>query len=185
MFISTERRCCFVCVPKTGTQAMTRFLEAGIPNRRVFNAESLYGYHANLSEVTDIPFSIYDLWSFAVVRNPFDRLVSYCAAFDTDFQRYPIESIRAALLEAVDNPDNRWLKPQVFFTSGVKTIYRFEDLAAAIKDIKLVLNIDDSLQIDVVNESTHGRYSMYFDSELKALVESTYAEDLQEFGYRF
>lgn len=189
MIILPEKGACFVCVPKTGTQAFSQFLEKALRTDEslVFSVESLYEYHANLKEVENtqqLPFSIYDTWTFAVVRNPFDRLVSYCASTDLNFQHDPFGSIKAALLLALET-DNRWLLPQVYFTAGVKTIYKFEDLDLAIEDVKVKLGIDSSLSMSKVNESTHKRYPVYFNSETKDLAEHIYADDLREFDYRF
>lgn len=190
MLILTEQVACFVCVPKTGSQAVSAWLESHF--RQWGNAghavESLNDWHASLPEVEatkQLAFSVYDLWSFAIVRNPFDRLVSYCAAFDEDFANDPHGSLRRALETAIDGDVNRWMMPQAIITQGVKSVFRFESFADAEKRIRFRLGIEDASPIPAINESSHQRYPVYFTSELKEMAESFYAEDLRTFEYRF
>lgn len=189
MLIIPEYGACFVMVPKTGGQALAARLEAALrtPEARTFAVEALHDYHANLEETEstgELPFSLYDMWSFAVVRNPFDRLVSFCAFDDPEFQHNPQHSMAAALQLVEEGNAPRWLWPQVHFTAGVKKLYRFEELPAAVQDINARLPIGDE-PLALVNESVRERHAAYYDSELKARVESVYHEDLLTFGYRF
>lgn len=187
MLILAEKGLCFVCTPKTGGQAIAKYIENLFPDRRTFNVERLHYGHANLQEVeesAELGFSIYNMRSVAVVRNPFDRLVSYCASTDPGFHLDHVSSIRNALFTAADDPENRWLKPQGFFTQGVKVVYRFENFKQIIQDLSEILGVDYT-SAPVVNDSVHERYQKYFDNELKGMVEEIYADDLREFGYRF
>ena len=190
MLIIPEHAFCFVCVPKTGSQSMARHLEDSLRNERsrTFSVESLNDWHATIDEVEatgQLPFSLYDMWSFAVVRNPFDRLVSFCAFEDTEFEVNPQRSMNNALQLVIDDVAPRWLWPQKYFTAGVKKVYRFEELPAAVREINERLNIDLDTKLKLVNESARERYQAYYDSELKSLVETVYAEDLATFDYRF
>lgn len=190
MLILPEHGACFVCVPKTGTQALTQYLEKHLrtSESRKFSVESLHDYHASLAEVDEtgqLPFSIYNMWSFAVVRNPFERIVSYCASADLEFERNPQESVKKTLIDFLENGQNRWMFPQSYFTSGVKQLYRFEALDEAVRALKVRFDISDKEPMPKVNESFHDRYPMYFDGDTKLLAEYAYAEDLQAFGYRF
>lgn len=190
MLILPEYGACFVCIPKTGTQALSQYLEKYLRTNesRRFSVESLHDYHASLEEVErvgDLPFSIYNTWTFAVVRNPFDRVVSYCASTDPSFEQNPQESVKRALIDFLENGQNRWMLPQSYFTAGVKQLYQFEALGDAVQSLKDRFGISDSGPMPKVNESFHGRYPMYFDGDSKALAEYAYAEDLRAFEYRF
>lgn len=189
MLIVPEYAFCFVCIPKTGSQAMSRYLESKLRNddSTTFWVESLHDWHASVEEVEqvgELPFSLYDVWSFAVVRNPFDRLVSYCAMSD-DFQVAPRNVIRAKLQSAIDGDDDRWMLPQSYFARGVKKLYRFEQLPQAVEELKDRFGIADNDPFPHINKSLRDRYAAYFDGELKAMVEEYYAEDLAAFGYKF
>lgn len=193
MLLLTPLAACFVCVPKTGSQAISAHLEAHARQERdyelhSYDVESLHDWHASLEETEAsglLPYSVYDLWSFAVVRNPYDRLVSYCAAEDPEFAHAPRYSLHQHLDLLEQGVAPRWLWPQVHFTAGVKTLYRFEDLATAARDINTRLGIAPDVPLPVLNESSRERYPVYYDSELRARVAELYRQDLHAFDYRF
>lgn len=188
MLILPEKHAIFVAVPKTGSMALSQYIERSVRPSGVagLEVESLNEWHATLEEVAPfVPFSVYDVWSFAVVRNPFDRLVSYCAGHDPHFQVDARQSIAAALARVLRGEGNRWLAPQSEVTAGVKSLYRYEDFATAVPAILDRLEIPVPEQFPTVNESERGPYRAYFDGNLKAMLESAYAEDLKTFGYRF
>ncbi len=169
---------------------MSQYLEGQLRHNEsiVHGVEALHDWHASISEVEatgELPFSLHDMWTFAVVRNPFDRLVSYCAAFDPDFSADPHSSIHRHLQSMLDGETNRWLLPQEHFAQAVKTIYRFEFLAEAVKDINQRFGIPADSVLPVVNESEHARYPVYFTGELKGMAETFYANDLRTFDYKF
>lgn len=190
MLILPEHGACFIAIPKTGGQAMASHLESHLrtPESRTFDVEALHDWHANIEEVEStgaLPFSLYDMWSFAVVRNPFDRLVSYCAFNDDYFHHDPRGSLDAHLKMVEEGDANRWLLPQSYFAAGVKCLYRFEELDSAVLDINARFGIEGSAPLPVINESKRGRYAAYFDRELKARAEEAYKVDLLNFDYRF
>lgn len=189
MFIIPEMGACFVAIPKTGSQTIAAWLQNNFrdDNSVVYAVESLHDWHANIEEVEatgELPFSIYDMWSFAMVRNPFDRLVSYCAQNCPEFQTHPRDVLREKLLAAIAGEEDRWMLPQSYFARNVKKLYRFEELPAAAIDIANRLGIHDAA-LPHVNKSSRDRYPAYYDSELKSMVEHYYAEDLAAFGYSF
>lgn len=188
MLILAEKHAIFVAVPKTGSMALSRYIERSVRPDDVAgpDAERLHEWHATLEEVQPfLPFSVYDVWSFAVVRNPFDRLVSYCAGHDPHFQVNHKESISAALARVLRGEADRWLAPQVDLTAGVKTLFRYENLLHDFETILERLEIPVPEQMPRENESERGPYRTYFDGDLKAMVETAYADDLASFGYRF
>lgn len=190
MLIIPEKGACFVCVPKTGTQAMTRYLETALRNDEsmVYEVERMHDNHATIAEVEAeqaLPFSLYDAWSFAFIRNPFDRLVSHCAKSYPDFLEAPRDAIRDALTRVMQGEENRWMLPQVYFTAGVKALYRFERMEEGFAAIKQRLGIEDDSPLPKINESQRDRYAAYFDNDLKSLAEFVYADDLREFSYGF
>ncbi len=190
MLIVPEFAACFVCVPKTGSQAISLYLESKLRNNesRVFPADSLNDYHATLAEVErtkSLPFSVYDVWSFAFVRNPFDRFVSYCAATDPLFSYAPRDTMANVIYRLMNGGKDRWLYPQTFFTAGVKSIFRFENLNEDMKLVMERLGVPSDDVVPVVNESQHDRYQAYYDSDLKSMIEKLYADDFKAFGYEF
>lgn len=181
MIILPKQQAVFVGVPRAGSMAVSRWLESlRPPSYALEDAEKLHDYHASLPEAMEITSQpLYAFWSFAMVRNPFERLVSYCAMFDEDFELNP----RVALHRALAEPVNRWTMPQHDLLDGVKTVYRFEALDAAVADIAARLQITATFQKE--NESEHDPYRAYYTPELREMAEMRYGPDLQVYGYGF
>jgi hypothetical protein len=68
MHYSDNPKIVFVAIPKTGTRSVVDYLEEH------FNARKAKGTHTHSS---DIPARLKNHYSFTIVRNPFDRMVSY------------------------------------------------------------------------------------------------------------
>lgn len=146
-----------------------------------------------------------DAFKFAIVRNPWDRLVSaylYLKAgrtkddrawFVDHLARYA--SIREFVL-ALQNPFVRgyvlaWrhFMPQWYFICerqgevAVNELLRFERLKDDLPALMARLGIDRP--IDRANATEREPYQRYFDSETREIVGSIYKDDISMFGYRF
>lgn len=184
MIILPDQDAVYVAIPKTGGMAMSHWLEKAFrQDGERFEVESLHDWHANLSEALDVSgFPLFRMQSFCVVRNPYDRLVSYCAMAYPNFQNDP----QGVLYEDLTSPEmNRWQLPQVYFTEGIKTIYFFEYLDDVIRSVRHRLGIPDEIVFEKENESQRGHYREYFDSSLRELVMARYGQDLNAFDYRY
>lgn len=187
MIILPEQNAVFVGIPRTGSKAMSLWLEAafraeGGAGATRYPVESLHDWHATLSEALEASgYPLFRMWSFAVVRNPFDRLVSWAAMSDPNFESNGQYAVRRVLLE--DN--SRWMLPQTYFTDGVKQIYRFEKLDQAIIELRERLGISEDIEFPHEHETNHDHYRAYFDDELRQLVFEKYAEDFKAFDYGF
>lgn len=184
MIILPEQNAVFVGIPRTGSMAMSRWLERAFRDGMgsPYPVESLHDWHATLSEaVDDSGFPLFRMWSFAVVRNPFDRLVSWAAMSDPDFAFDP----RGALLRLLQAEPTRWTLPQVYFTDGVSQVYRFERLQEAVDDLRERLGVPADVLFPTEHETEHEQYRVYYDKELRELVMARYADDFAAFNYRF
>lgn len=137
-------------------------------------------------------------YTFAFVRNPFDLLVSMFEG-----SRHIINGIGLQPHHNENEEFGTWLKRVVkedigypgkrslFFmlfkedgSSGVNYIGRFEEL-----DKHLYIIADDIGQEYKpwykINDSARKAYHHYYDNELKELVERTWGQDLEVFGYQF
>lgn len=184
MIILPDQNAVFVGVPRTASKSMSQWLERGLrePGASPFPVESLHDWHATLSEAVDLSnYPLFRMWSFAVVRNPFDRLVSQCAMNDPNFAVNPRES----LLVALDAEPTRWTLPQTYFTDGVTQVYRFEELPVSIAALRERLGIPDHVGFEREHETDREPYRVYYDGELRARVLDRYASDFAAFDYRF
>lgn len=172
----------FVGVPRAASLSISRWLEPLKCGEALCEAERMHHFHASLHEAAEVcAYPLFRCWSFAVVRNPFDRIVSYCAMFDVDWGIDPAGCVRRSL----ESPVNRWTMPQSDIVRSVKTLYRFEALDECIADIAERLSIATPLVNVAEHETDHGHYRGYFTPETRKMAESRYAQDLFNFDYGF
>lgn len=184
MIILPKQQAVFVGVPRAGSKAISQWLEKALrePSYALEEAEKLHSYHASIPEAMEVTNKpLYAYWSFAVVRNPFDRLVSHCAMFDEKFEMMPQQS----LLRALTEPMTRWTLPQHDLLDGVSNIFRFEQLDAAIVALRERFGIPESHEFVPEHQSEHGPYRGYYTPELRELVEQRYSADLLIYNYGF
>lgn len=145
-----------------------------------------------------IPCDTWDsYWKFAVVRNPWDLVVStyhyqksmydravsplldhdfasvihHCRSFDDFARLYPaIRSDMTSLLEV----DGTYA---IDFTARIETL---QDDIATISD-----RLGVPLLLPRHNESDHSHYREYYSRETKQIVANHFARDIDRFGYRF
>lgn len=184
MIIMPEQNAVFVGVPRTASMSMHRWLELGLRGGESspFPIESLHSWHANLDEACrDSNYPLLTMWAFCVVRNPFDRLVSYCAAEDPFFAQDP----RHSVLNALSEPVNRWTRPQIFFAKDIKQVFKFEELREAVLFLRKRLGISNEIEFPAFHETERPHYRACYTDEARELAEDRYAIDLNEFGYGF
>jgi hypothetical protein len=207
-----------VHIPKTAGTSVEAALgmhgdktEIGI--RPYFNQrpdpEHLYG--GNLQHMTaarlrlvlqdDARFERY--FKFAVVRNPWDRLVSTCAWSDqkwvqgvelsgAEFERL-VRELHAAFRAAKDSSRPlvlpAHLEPQTAYVLDERRqpmldyLARYENLAADWEHIRERLQVSTPLPVRM--RSHHRPYREYYNDATRAMVGEIYAEDARAFGYDF
>lgn len=218
MPISHAHRCIFIHIPKTGGTSIERALGMRGRNKSE-DRELLYGRiesddlkrHALLSgylqhiTMADIhtlyperPFA--DYFSFAIVRNPWDRLVSTYVHKDGHLLR----TARARGIElegssfdeyvrAVSELRHAHLQPQHEYLVdehgelAVDYVGRFESpLVAAFDEICRRLGIRKVLSHEKKSTQRKSQdHRSYYSPETKKIVEKRYAGDIELFGYQF
>ena len=132
-----------------------------------------------------------DLYSFGLVRNPWDRMVSiytfvrqhrphprHAEANEVDFRAFFDASGFQDL-----RPQSEWLCD----ASGevmVSEVFRFEDLAGAYASIARRCGLGEAA-LPHVNASERSDYRSFYDDDLAERVGQAFAEDVERFGYRF
>ncbi len=130
--------------------------------------------------------------SFAVVRNPWARFVSYVAFMmrhNGAFERDP----RGAMRRVLDHPQNQsavHFRPQSDFVVDeggrqiVTRLCRAERLQQDFDALCAEFGLAPSV-LEVRNASDHRPYAEHYDDELVARVGALYAADVARFGYAF
>lgn len=205
--LSHRHRFVFLAVPKVASHSIRFALRAHLDDddeeqvslfvrkridRPIFNAQE-HGHQTAAEVRAALGEALWEQYfSFAVVRNPWDRFVSYVAFMmrhNGAFDRDP----RAAMQRVLANPQNQSLvhyRPQSDFVTDasgaliVSKICRAERLQQDFDEVCTALNLPRS-ELEVRNASTHRPYVEYYDDALREAVAERYRADIERFGYVF
>jgi hypothetical protein len=208
MTLSEGNLYCFIAPPKTGTTTITHLLEKDESALRdcvpVDRKKVFVSGHAAAREVAELlgEERWSRLFSFAIVRNPWDRFVSSYFFYKNGLAAEGVRTGRDRRLPTVLKvasanllPFNLWVwiyrpvpcSEYVTDRQGkviVSKVYRFEDYAAAFKDICVRLNIPKP-ELKKANASKHKDYRQYYNKVSIRLVGRRCRSDVELFGYTF
>jgi len=210
--LCTEYRCIFVHIPKTAGMSIERgFLDQlglGSGGRAQLllrpNKDSQKGpprlAHLSASEYVDLGHlsreSFEQYYKFAVVRNPWDRMVSLFRylgdAKTTEFNSFVFNRFYRRLWQ-----DMYWfVRPQSDFithsdgTVLVDDVLRFEALASGYESVSRRFEFAQPA-LPHVNQSMRKErasarpYQTYYRDATRRWIGELYAEDIERFGYQF
>jgi hypothetical protein len=216
--VSHVHRTIFVHIPKTAGTSVESVLgmhgdRTDIGIRPYFNQqidrEHLYGQDLQHMTAADLKHvlqhdGVFDRYfKFAIVRNPWDRLVSVFAWLDQKWakgeeltdgqfedcvrQLHGMFVVARATRQALRVGAH--LRPQAHFIMDrdrrplVDFIARHENLRADWEHIRREIGIQADLPSRM--RSHHRPYQSYYTAATRALVAEIYAEDIAAFGYEF
>ncbi len=200
--ISHKHKFIFVHIPKTGGTSIERSLEH---NRRW---ERHSKKHSTIIEYEkQLGFNITSYLKFSVIRNPWDRLVSYWkyrqnkpwAHIDGKLNDFP-KWLRFIASLNLSNLEGKTAKCNISdFRMGLDTQYN--SLKNSTGDIQVELIKFENLQKDFnivcdkigiphrqlphKNKTKHKHYTKYYDNETREIVAELAARDIEYFGYEF
>lgn len=196
MFVDSNRQFVFVAIPKTASKSVN-----AIFGHNVHPEPQLY--HMTAGEVLEQRPELLSWFTFAFVRNPWDKLVSLYHDFQRRGRDYSanIKLEKPLLHEFADFKDfclrlHEWpmfadvhVKPQYHFVTrpdGTQIDYigRFENLQNDVKIVCDRLGIS-GYRLPHINNGNRDNYHGYYDDESREAVAKVYARDIQEFGYEF
>jgi len=188
IFLIENPRCVFIHIPKTGGKSMRRVVTKGDRSESMFY---------------QLPQEWRDAFSFAFVRNPFDRMVSayywhkkykhkFGEAARISFGRFVDVALDWSIGFQVRTTWQQYVRhhtiPQTHPYHGLqyaKFIGRFEAIQDDFKVVANRLGVDAN-ELPHVNKSNKPKgYRQFFDKQLRARVERFYRQDLDQLGYNF
>jgi chondroitin 4-sulfotransferase 11 len=187
LLVNAERAL-FIHIPKT---AGTSIIGSLMANCNYVNRDHLLAAQYRTAEWDSS-------YSFAVVRNPFERLVSHWKYHTTNytgriFTKHGIDIQNKSLNEyidvayALDHTRLNWRSMVEYIThpcgKPIDQILRFETLTQDWQTLCTHFNI--KLSLLHLNQTPHDDYKQYYTPETKNKVQDWYAVDLERFGYAF
>ncbi len=180
-----DHKVLFYHIPKTAGGSITHWLQ-----------QPSNGAHALIHPIHMLPwrvkgYNLQETWSFCVVRNPWDRWVSwwYYWKFIVNRIHYSFEeyTVRYFSGEFQGLPGGQYstCAPQVLYSSAVDSILRYENLEEDFKIVQDKLNLHTPLR-KVSNISRDKlQYRTYYTPTLVDLIGNYYQEDADKLGYSY
>jgi Sulfotransferase family len=199
--ISLQKRFLFVHIPKTAGNSIQSLLrdysedqlvalrkeQDGIERFGLRNPKYKIKKHSTLAEyraaLGDAQFG--SLYKFACVRNPWDRMVSYYFTPTQKTEAWDREKFRKVISRAQSVADFlRLYEGEEEPFGNADYIMRFENLADDFRTVCAALDISPAA-LPQYNRSNREHYSNYYDDELRELVRTRFAAEIERFGYTF
>ena len=199
--ISFQKRFLFVHIPKTAGNSIQSILknysedevvalrgeQDGVERFGLRNPKYKIRKHSTLAEYRDAlgEAEFAKLYRFTCVRNPWDRMVSYYFTPTQKAEAWDPKKFRKIIVKALPVADYLRLDGaggDPF--ANVNYIMRFEHLTDDFGVVCAALGISRTA-LPQYNRSNREHYSRYYDDELRELVRTRFAAEIERFGYEF
>lgn len=193
----------FVHIPKNGGTSIRTWIYDTLGRINVTEV----GFHSTLPEL-ELPS---DFKSIAIIRNPWDRMVSYysfCKILQNrnilnqpgpklygipqpypDFETF-LSNVHNVYFEPSIEVKGRhpfWFTPvtpqSVWIHKDPTILIRYEELEKGFKQIQTLAN--NYKPIPKLNQSIHKPYRDYYNDKTKSIVEKLFAIDIERWKYTF
>ncbi len=199
--ISLQKHFLFVHIPKTAGNSIQTALrdysedqlvalrkeQDGIERFGLRNPKYNIKKHSTLAEYRDALENeqFRSLYKFSCVRNPWDRMVSYYFTPTQSPETWDRKKFRKMISKIVSVADYLRLDQEEEDTfTNVDYIMRFENLAEDFRTVCGKVGIS-AATLPRYNRSNREHYSKYYDDELRELVRTQFAAEIERFGYTF
>lgn len=199
--VSDEYKVIFVSIPRTGGHTINSLFQKD----KEINPGEVGGRHAKPSDyVNAFPIKWKEYFKFTIVRNPFDRVVSYWSRNNrgyltqmdlskkkiwdkvkNDFNTFIQNELAKNLNRTHYIPMIRWFEfPRGY--ANYDYVCRFEKFQDEIKRVCDKVGKEYPEEISKTFGAPRiGSYKEYYTEESIAIVKKLYAEDLRKFKYDF
>lgn len=180
-----DHKVLFYHIPKTAGGSITHWLQ-----------QPSNGAHALIEPLHMLPWRVrkYSMqvdWSFCVIRNPWDRWVSWwyywkyvVNRIDLPFDEYT-ERYFSGEFEGLSGGQYSPCAPQVYYTDAVDCIVRYENLEEDFKIVQDKLNLHTPLRKTSNISKNKQDYKTYYTPRLVDLISKYYADDIKKLGYSY
>lgn len=204
MLYSAERKLIFVHVSRTGGTSLAPLIKGHLSDIR-----HLLNQHSSILEAQNLLGNEFEQFnSFAFVRNPWDRFVSWYAMIGKTLKganmcKDEIMDPSTLHWKQFDQFLNCWSKLEINIDGVprkelsqwaqltgrdgqllVDEVGRFESFMDDAKSIFSKFGLTFTSQ-PKINESPHHHYSVYYSNYGRELVESVFQDDIKNFDYSF
>lgn len=191
--ISHKYKCIFIHIGKTGGSSIEHALDQHVSidsgiSGEIGNTKLKGKQWTALEYAKKYPKEYKEYFTFAFVRNPWDRTVSHyewqillCNPYvmKLDFKGH-IKSRRFKGLKFsyIDNICDNKNEIMVDFVGRFETLQKDFDIVCDRIGI-------EHIKLPHINKINHKHYTEYYDEETKQIVAEKYAQDIEYFGYEF
>ena len=198
-FLFREKPLIFVHIPKTGGVSIRSWaIDRGLARKKTESGNKHISANKLIKKWKAIDPN---LQTFAVVRNPYDRVVS-CWKYYTDKEKTKFsfeEFVFAEKLERVKKKTDPLYKiqkykiglidsvvrdPMVNYVNDDTIILRYENLNEDFKTIQQMVNQHDPLPMLNTSSKDKG-YKQYYNDATREHIRELYKEDFERFNYDF
>lgn len=205
----------FAGVPRTGSTTIRNILgTASLSNERTYISQErmqslgskrvpswrrrqviTWNRHPKVSDVMNISKEAKELienaFKFAVVRNPYDRIVSsYCFYIDSikkHNSNLPLYNFKEYVQNVVVPCKTTHVLPQHEFVCvggkiSVDKITKYENFSEGLNEVFSIIGIKN-YTIKKLNASAREEFGSYFDKELYNVISVVYKKDFELFDY--
>jgi len=171
----------FVHIPKTAGKSVTRWIHDNFRDK--LYCPDLAYTHPKLSMIDNVGTD-----TFAIVRNPWDRIVSLWAfwtgcvihpdvPFDTFVRNLDKYTFADWAWFTFAEPQKGWIP------EGVTHLLKFETLEEDFRVIQERLGCFEPLPC--VNASVRSNFRQYYTDETRDIIAQVFKDDIEAFGYTF
>ncbi len=209
MLISDSLRLVFVHVPKTGGDSIDKLLREQIPDHR----KQPGGRHPSLGKIVEREPQLASYWSFALVRNPWARMVSWWSMIDKWNRAYGPASGKPQVAQGGMRDGNKMWRQVAEYADFTEFILRGTDEIARLRTPQGAYLRDGDREVDHIgrtetlaadialvqdhlglprlevphhNQSgSRGHWRDFYTPDARDRIAQAYAPDIQRWGYSF